>query len=276
MSNKDDFGDRMKLYEGIEAGRKLMPLLPIVARIDGKTFSTFCKGLERPYDERLSQLMQATTVFLMEKTGALVGYTQSDEISLLWYADDYKSQTFLNGRVTKLVSVLAGWASAYFTRHLPSYIPEKGHVVPCFDARVWNVPNREEAANCFLWREKDATKNSISMAARAHFSHKSLMNMSGKEMQERLFQEAGINWNGYPAFFKRGSFYIRRTDERPFTAEEIERLPAKHEARRNPDLVITRQRIVNPDMPPFTKVTNRVEVLFEGANPETATAEEAL
>lgn len=74
----DDFGDRMKLYEMAEAGRKFMPLLPVIARIDGRSFSKFTKGLERPYDIRLSKLMVATTKFLVQETNANCGYTQSD------------------------------------------------------------------------------------------------------------------------------------------------------------------------------------------------------
>lgn len=69
----DDLGDRMKLYEMAEAGRKCMPLLPIVARIDGRSFSRFTQGLERPFDRRLSGLMIETVKFLVRETGAACG-----------------------------------------------------------------------------------------------------------------------------------------------------------------------------------------------------------
>src|SRR3954469_9394256 len=110
----DDFGDRMKEYELAEAGRRLLPLLPIVARIDGKRFSRFTRGLTRPCDERLSRLMVATTRHLVETSSALAGYTQSDEISLLWFEDDPKAQMFLDRRIQKLTSILASIATAYF------------------------------------------------------------------------------------------------------------------------------------------------------------------
>ena len=74
----DDFGDRMKEYEGIESERPFMKLLPVVARLDGKGFSSFTKELQRPFDKRLSDLMVATVKFLVEETGAVCGYTQSD------------------------------------------------------------------------------------------------------------------------------------------------------------------------------------------------------
>ena len=75
---RDAMGDRMKLYESAEAGRRLMPLLPAVARLDGKGFSGFTRGLARPFDVRLSNLMVETTTFLVEETNAVCGYTQSD------------------------------------------------------------------------------------------------------------------------------------------------------------------------------------------------------
>jgi len=70
----DDFGDRMKIYEMAEAGRRLMPLLPACARLDGKSFSNFTKDMKRPYDERLSRLMVDTTKHLVKETNACMGY----------------------------------------------------------------------------------------------------------------------------------------------------------------------------------------------------------
>jgi len=79
----DNFGNRMKEYERL-FGNQFMPFLPVCMRIDGKTFSKWTKGLERPYDKRLTDLMVATTKYLVAETGALMGYTQSDEISLVF------------------------------------------------------------------------------------------------------------------------------------------------------------------------------------------------
>ena len=231
------FGDRMKSYEWQETSRRLLPLLPAIARLDGKSFSAFTEGLERPYDSRLSQLMVATTKYLVEETGALCGYTQSDEISLLFYSDDAKSQIFYAGKVHKMNSVLASMTTAYFNHHKLGALPEKRDALACFDSRVWNVPNREEAANTFLWRERDATKNSISMAARMFYSHEELLGRTSNQLQELLHQK-GVNWNDYPSFFKRGSFVQR-----------------------------TQGQVAEVPMPIFDKVTNRVAVLFEGAAP---------
>jgi tRNA(His) 5'-end guanylyltransferase len=144
--------------------------------------------------------------------------------------------------------------------------------LPTFDARVWNVPNVVEGANVFLWREQDATKNSISMAARSYYSHKILMNKNGSEMQEMLFQK-GINWNDYPTFFRRGTYIQRRKVERLFTAVELDKLPLKHEARRNPNLSFNRTEIIALELPPLRKITNRSEVVFYGADYELAKEE---
>lgn len=133
---------------------------------------------------------------------------------------------------------------------------------------MWNVPSLEEAANAFLWRELDATKNSIAMAARAYFSHKQIDNKSGTEMQEMLRQK-GVEWNDYPDFFKRGTYVQRRKTLRKFTAEELDKLPPLHEARKNPDLMVERTDCVALALPPLRLVKNRVEVLFAGAEPQT-------
>jgi tRNA(His) guanylyltransferase len=274
MSDKTSFGDRMKGYEGAEAGRRLMPLLPICARIDGKTFSRFTQKLARPYDERLSRLMVEVTVALVTETDALIGYTQSDEISLVFYSDSPQQQVYLDGRVQKMTSILTSMATARFNAQLPRCIPEKAGAAALFDGRVWSVPNQVEAANTLLWREQDATKNSISMAARALYPHKELHGKSTAQMQELLFAR-GVNWNDYPAFFKRGTFVQRRRVERPFSAAELDALPEKHNARRDPNLTLSRAEVRALEMPPFGQVTNRVGVIFHGEEPVTARDGEA-
>jgi tRNA(His) guanylyltransferase len=265
---KDPLGDRMKGYETIEAGRRFMRYLPVAARIDGRSFSAFTRGLGRPYDERLSRLMVETTLALVRESSARVGYTQSDEISLVFFAEG-KDAVYFDGRVQKMVSQLAAQATAVFNRLLPEYLPEKVGTLPTFDCRVWAVPNLTEAANLLLWREFDATKNSVSMAARAYYSHKALLGKSSREMQEMLF-EKGVNWNDYPAFFKRGTYVQRRKVSRPFTADELTVLPPKHFAHANPNLEVERTDYVRIHMPPLNKVVNRERVLFCGEEPQTA------
>jgi tRNA(His) 5'-end guanylyltransferase len=246
-----------------------MPRLPILARIDGKRFSKFTQGLKRPYDERLSRLMVATAQHLIAESAAVCGYTQSDEISLLFYEDDLKAQVFLDRRIQKLTSILASMTTGFFNAHLGRAIPEKADAVALFDCRVWAVPTKDEAANMFLWRELDATKNSVSMAARVYQSSAELHGKNNAEMHELLFQN-GVNWNDYPPFFKRGTFILRRTIERPFTADELEALPPRHAARTNPALVVTRTELRAVELPPFSRVINRVGVLFDAEEPRLA------
>lgn len=261
---KDSFGDRMKMYEGIEANRILIPGLPICVRLDGRAFHTFTRGLNRPYDERLSRMMIDTTKRLVEDTHALIGYTQSDEISLIYTPATSSEELLFGGRVSKLTSTLASIATAYFNEMRHELLPKKG--IATFDCRVWSVPSKEEAVNSILWREQDATKNSISMAASAYYSHKQLQGKNSSEKQEMLFQK-GINFNDYPAFFKRGSYVKRVVSTRKLTITELETLPTKHKARLNPDLEFTRSCVTEIDMPIFSKVINRVGVVFDNEDP---------
>lgn len=254
MPDTDALGNRMKLYEKAEA-RRFPPLTPVLARLDGRNFSRYTKNLQRPYDMRLSDLMVETTKFLVSESNASCGYTQSDEITLAWY-----SQTYFDGRVSKMTSVLAAECSTYFTSR--AFKPGR----PVFDCRVWCVPTLDEAANCFLWREQDATKNSIQMAAQQHFSHRELQGLHSGELQDKL-HSIGVNWNSYPVHFKRGTYVQRRVVRKKFEGED---LPAKHHARLNPDLEYERSEIQVLDMPVFSRVLNRVGVIFHGAAPLTS------
>jgi tRNA(His) guanylyltransferase len=261
----DNLGDRMKLYEMKEAGRILSPDLPILVRIDGKAFHTFTKGLGKPYDEGLSDLMVNTTKYLVAETNATIGYTQSDEISLCLLPD---KEPYLGARVQKLCSVLASIATAYFNRELPLFLPGKVALLPTFDARVWNVPTLMEVSNVFLWRELDATKNAISMTANTYFHHKVLHGKTCAQMQEMLLVEKGINFNDYPVSFKRGTYVRRITNHSKYSVEELEQLPPLHRARLT-DLVVTRRSVEVVELPRLNTIANRVDVLLYGAEPIT-------
>jgi tRNA(His) 5'-end guanylyltransferase len=266
-----DLADRMKLYENIGAGQRLIPNLPVCVRLDGKAFHSWTRGLRRPYDERLQTLFDATTKFLVEASDAVIGYTQSDEITLILYnGSQPDSQIFFDGRVSKLTSVLASMATAKFNGLVPSILPEKRDRLACFDCRVWTVPTEQEAVNCLIWRELDATRNSNQMAAQALYSHTQLHEKNTAQMQEMLWQK-GINWQDYPARFTRGGYFQRRVIERTFTVEELAQLPPLHEARKRPDMMIRRQVIVPLELPPLLTVANRVEVMFRGCAPEPIT-----
>lgn len=267
---EDSLGDRMKFLEKMGEAN-LIPLLPVMSRLDGKSFHTFTKGLERPYDKNLSELMVATTKYLVEETNAKMGYTQSDEISLVFYSNDMKSEIFMGGRSSKMISILSAMATAFFNNNLINFLPNKVGVgsMPLFDCRVWNVPTKTEAVNCLIWRELDSTRNSIQMAGQSVFSHKELMNKSCDNIQEMLFQVHNINWNDYPAWAKRGTYVQRREISKPFTSEEIEKLPPLHNARKNPDLITVRHEVGIIDMPIFTTIVNREGVIFDGEEPIT-------
>lgn len=264
--DKSALAQRMKLYEKQYSEQRLLNLIPVCARIDGRSFHTWTKGLKRPYDTRLSSLMVATTKYLVDQTNARIGYTQSDEISLVWLTERTDEKLFFDSNLLKMTSILASLATSYFVSRMAFLIPEKADTFPSFDARVWNVPTDYEAANYLLWRELDATRNSITMAAHSVYEHTELHGKNSSEKQELLFK-AGINWNDYPSFFKRGTYVQRRSITQAYTAEEIETLPPKHAARTNPDLKVTRNEIQELELPPLKRIVNRTDVIFYGKEP---------
>lgn len=259
LKDTDEFGARMKAYEAVETARKLDPLLPIYARIDGRAFSAFTRGMERPFDARMTVAMVETTKYLVHNTNARMGYTQSDEISLVWLADKPESDVLFSGKVQKMVSVLASMAAAKFATVIPVEFAGR---LPHFDCRVFQLPSKDEAANAFLWRAMDARKNAISMVAQANFSHKALFGKDQKAMLGML-AEAGVDFEAFPASFRRGSFVRRDVVERMLTDDELSRIPEKH----RPTGAVTRTDMKVVDIPPFNKVMNRVAVIFDGADP---------
>lgn len=234
MSNKkDSLGDRMKSYEGISR-IYLTKRMPVIIRIDGKAFHSFTKGFRRPFDEILIKAMQETAKYLCKNImGCKIAYTQSDEISLL--LEDYErveTQPWFENNLQKIVSVSASMATMAFNRAFADAVNERYSYytginadewigsteefdklfdnyfakigTAMFDSRVFILP-KEEVCNYFIWRQQDATRNSIQMVAQSLFSHRQLQNKNCDQLQEMMFQEHNINWNDYPTVYKRGS-----------------------------------------------------------------------
>ena len=230
MPTHDDLGLRMKtFYEQIPKTR-LMRRVPVAIRIDGKAFHTFCRKFQKPFDEVLIKSMQQTMKYLCENIqGCVLGYTQSDEITLILV--DYKkltSSAWFDYEVQKMCSVAASMATMAFNKYFSKYVNlyiydnclsenaaryvkvlinamEKGAM---FDARCFNIP-KEEVCNLIYWRQLDASRNSIQMVGQANFSHSELQNKSCNDIQDMLMVQKNINWNDFPTHQKRGSCCIK-------------------------------------------------------------------
>ena len=288
----DTLGNRLKSYEYISTSRQLMPNTPVYARIDGRAFHTFCRGLEKPFSSDFIEVMQETCRFLVEETNACLGYVQSDEISLGW--ESIVKAPF-DGRLQKLESNLASLASAKFVQYIClEALPDDtlhdmtkmynkiDRCIPSFDCRVFNVPNMTELANCFLWRENDAIKNSISGMALNFYSHKELQNKNSDEKIHMMRMKGHCFYEDTDPAFMRGTFYHREKYLKPLTVEEVAKIPEKQRSNLVVDVetdidgseiatnyACWRSHIVAIDLPYRLTETKDLEgVLFYGMKPD--------
>ena len=226
MPVHDDLGTRMKTYYEEVPKFRLYRRTPVAIRIDGKAFHTFTRGFRKPFDELLIKTMQQTMLYLCENIqGCVLGYTQSDEITLI--LQDYKTLTtsaWFDYEIQKICSISASMATMAFNKYFYENIPvgseyegvyykaiEKGAM---FDARCFNIP-KEEVTNLIYWRQLDAARNSVQMVGQAYFSHKELQNKSCSDIQDMLMEKYNINWNDFPTTQKRGSCAVRMTVQNP-------------------------------------------------------------
>jgi tRNA(His) guanylyltransferase len=264
MQTKDELGDRMKAYEAVETARKLDTTLPIYARIDGRGFSKFTKHMIRPFDLRMTNAMIDTTKYLVDVTHAAAGYVQSDEISLVWSPQEATDRGFFAGKVQKMVSVLASMTAARFAVAYRDHFGEFSEQFPHFDCRVCSMPSLTEATNMMLWREMDARKNAVSMAARHYFSHRELHKKSTADMIAMMAAQ-GHSMDQYPDAFVRGTWVKRVVEQRSLTDDERAKIPVDRQP--EPDAVFDRTKVVAFNLPPFNTVDNRVEMVFDHVVP---------
>lgn len=257
----------MKGYESEATALRFDRTLPVYARIDGRSFSRFTRNMEKPFDEQLSKLMNEVTVYLIEQTGAIVGYTQSDEISLLFEADQSRSQTSImfGGREFKLTSHLAALATARFVKDAITLWPAAcERQLPSFDARVFELPNREEAANAMLWRFFDGERNAISMLGQKTFGHSALFGVSTGRIIEALYR-LGIRLEDQPSAFRYGTFWRRMSYLSELSESDLASIPEMF----RPSGVVSRTRMERHSIE-FRGVSNRVGFLFNKEVPDLA------
>lgn len=200
---QDSLGDRMKLYEN--KYRNYLDGDCIVIRVDGKSFHSFTRNMDKPFDVNL---ITSFNLAMLETSKELqnfcLAYHQSDEVSFLLLPSSDKSQIWFDGNVNKLNSITSSIFTYWFNRFIKSDIPA------FFDCRCFTVPI-EDVPNYFVWRQIDYRRNSINMVASSLYSHSELMNKNSVEKM-RMILPKGVSWELIPNVQKYGSFYLNNKE----------------------------------------------------------------
>jgi tRNA(His) 5'-end guanylyltransferase len=230
MPVHDDLGTRMKTFYEQVPKFNLYRRTPVAIRLDDRAFHTFTRDFQEPYHEVFSNAMIKTMDYLCRSIqGCVFGYTQSDEITLVLC--DYQTletAAWFDYQVQKMCSVAASMCTMYFNKNFRYWVDHFKSTMTdtasnrkylevlqnkldkaMFDARCFNIP-KEEVTNCVLWRQNDATRNSIQSVGQFYFSHKELQNKTCDEIQEMLFTQKGLNWNNLDTNLKRGTAVVKR------------------------------------------------------------------
>lgn len=276
--DKTSLGDRMKNnYENVNRFY-LTRRMPIIIRMDMKAGHTFTRGMKKPFDNIFVKTMQDAMKYLCENTqGCVLGYTQSDEISLV--LTDYAEPTtdaWFGNNLQKMCSVSASMVTLAFNKafndNIVRYIDnhfDAGRGVTddlaeytkilinarnkgaMFDSRVFTIP-KEEVCNALIWRQQDATRNSIQSVGQANFSQKELHGKSCNNIQDMLMTQKSINWNDYATTLKRGSCCIK-VDDGLTKYDEVGNIS---------DYIPRSKWVIDDEIPIFTQDRNYVEKLI--------------
>jgi tRNA(His) guanylyltransferase len=258
-TNKDALGSRMKKYEYVTRF-SLPPRTYTVLRVDGRAFHTWTRGLARPYDTDFIDCMDAAAISLCEDiSGSQFAFVQSDEISVLAVDfADIKSQPWFDGNIQKWASVGAAISGAAFNFRVSEFMAFKpsGKLGATkkpnamFDARVFTIPDFVEVENYFVWRQKDAERNSVTMLAQAYASHKQLQNKNTSQRHE-IIHAAGDNWAKHPVGFKHGRIIRKHDSEVSDYSVVVERPRVSNWAVDNSTPVFTKNRSYLREMIPL-------------------------
>ncbi len=262
--DREQFEQLGALHKGYEAHleQTLTPGSPVIARLDGRSFSVFTRGLERPYDAAFAECMRATAAYLVEENHASLAYRQSDEITLVWLNQDPLKPMLFDGRVNKLVTTLAAQASVMFNRKLAELLPTHAHKMPTLDARVCQYPTLELVVSNLLWRETDCLRNSVTNLAHVAFGHKALQGVGTEQKLARL-REAGQPWEAMPEVYRRGVYLRRKSVLKQLSDAELQRIPEKH----RPQGPVVRSEVLPLTLPLLEDLANPEQALFLNEEP---------
>lgn len=232
----DELDAQMRIFETAH-DYCVLPGIYMVARLDGRSFTRLTKEVhqfEAPFDIRFRDLMLDTVEHLMTEFCAVYGYTESDEISLLFPLEC----DFFSRKLRKLNSVLAGYASARFSLGLGA--------PACFDCRICELPTQRNVVDYFRWRNEDAHRNALNahcywllrkQGQDCAAATKALEARTTAEKNELLFQN-GTNFNDLPNWQKRGmGLYwedYQKEGTNPVTGQKV--LATRRRIRRDLDL----------------------------------------
>lgn len=239
MSTKDLLGNRMKSNYENRYRFSLTRKTPVIIRIDGKSFHTYTRGFNKPWDHLLINTMLDTARYLCDEVmGCKLAYVQSDEISLLLTDyDRLESEAWFDNNLQKICSVSASIATMAFNMRFGERVAleaennpvkseqilssnfetiHKNHVdkigKAIFDARAFNIPE-SEVCNYFIWRQQDAIRNSIEMLGHYYFSQKEMHKKNCNEIIEMIIDQENIDWHNLPALLKYGGCVKRKPSD---------------------------------------------------------------
>lgn len=246
----------MKQYEDAVDAVTLHPQRPYIVRLDGRAFGTFTSYFKKPFDERITHAMMETAIHLLREFSANAAYVVSDEISLFFFPDREKEdeqpiEPLFGGRPQKIASVMAGKASVRFYQYLFSPVLE-GHwagfdqlrqdvqeLGPCFDGRVFNVPDANAAIRILALRLFDGFRNAVGMVA---FEELPALGMSKDEINklntpQKILKlgDIGVFLDKYPKFNIYGGLVKKCLCSETFTEEEIAERVEKYFAYKPPE-----------------------------------------
>lgn len=200
----------MKQYEAV-TDIVLTQRMPLIIRVDGRSFHHLLKRAHKPYDERVMRIMKNVCQALVsEISGSKIAYSFSDEISLL--ATDYdalNTEAWFGKRLQKLVSVASSIATLAFNQSAKNWWEDVAKAT--FDARAFVIP-KDDVNNYFLWRQRDCERCSLNALCLVHFSHKKLQNLKAPQRHE-LLHTKDVNWNDRKAWEKRGFCVLQDKSE---------------------------------------------------------------
>lgn len=220
----EKFGDSFKEKENKFSLRINSDKPYFAVRIDGRGFSKFTKRMKFKQDsflnKELSEIMMETTKLLMENWQASIGYTQSDEITLIFRTERKQ----FDGKVQKLVSFIAAQTSVLFNKILSNKLSENKEInevrldvlnnmfplLPIFDCRIIELDDEKDVVNVLNWRLQDGVRNSILNLGYFNFNQKELHKLNCKSIQQKLSIEKNIDWNKLSNYEKYGCFFIRK------------------------------------------------------------------
>lgn len=206
---------RMKSYEAAYSSAVVLPKLPVIVKLDLRSFSKVSKNAEKPFDKSVATILGQTLFRTVQQVeGAVFGFQYSDKIIIVIKNDQsIDTEPWFGNNIQKISSTISSIATYEFLNFFwQMENPPNLDGAITFSAMTFGVPSSTECINYLINTQFKCINNSVNEAAvhtlQPIYGPDTAQHLESRNINERQIiisdNSEGTKMEDYPTAFRYG------------------------------------------------------------------------